>query len=191
MRALMSIADAGNRYFCRCAERFSLTNAVHCEGERVLHWLCKPCFNQYCTITLQKGSSVSIPCAIPNCESLYSAASARSGLGALDLLCMEEREAARNQRVALAAKAVLRCVCGEVGVVMEEDIGNGIVSCPFASLKAALTAVLSHDLLRCVVSTLTYRAYLPPSCACAVACSRHARWGTSTTRPPPPVVVTL
>ena len=37
-----------------------------------------------------------------------------------------------TQRVALNAdvKAVLRCVCGAVGVVVKEDIGNGQVMCP-------------------------------------------------------------
>ena len=65
----------------------------------------------------------------PKCGALFSVASARSGLGKLDLLAMEEREAGRNQRVALAAKAVLRCACGGVGIVLEEDIGNGLVSC--------------------------------------------------------------
>ena len=37
-----------------------------------------------------------------------------------------------TQRVALNAdvKAVLRCACGAVGVVVKEDIGNGQVDCP-------------------------------------------------------------
>jgi hypothetical protein len=40
---------------------------------------------------------------------------------------MERREEQRNQRVAMAAKAALHCVCGAVAIITEEDMGNGTV----------------------------------------------------------------
>ena len=48
---------------------------------------------------------------------------------------MAEREESRNQRVALAAKATLRCACGSVGIITEEDVGNGCVACPGCDKK--------------------------------------------------------
>ena len=48
---------------------------------------------------------------------------------------MSEREESRNQRVALVAKATLRCACGSVGIITEEDVGNGCVACPGCDKK--------------------------------------------------------
>jgi hypothetical protein len=43
---------------------------------------------------------------------------------------VEHREQQRDRRVALAAEAVLHCVCGVVAVITKEDTGNGRITCP-------------------------------------------------------------
>jgi ariadne-1 len=99
-----------------------------------MHWLCKPCFRQYATVTVEAGDHTSITCCVPQCGALFATDAAASGLGDLDRLKMAERENARNQKVALAAKAVLRCACGTVGVVLEEDMSaDGRITCPGCS----------------------------------------------------------
>lgn len=120
---------------CVCCENFALEECVHCEGVKELHFMCKPCFRQYAVITVQSGDHTAVPCCDPGCGALYAGSIAARGLGPLDILTMGEREAARNRRVALAAKAVLRCVCGTVGVVLEEDLNDGGITCPGCSTK--------------------------------------------------------
>ena len=116
-----------------CCDSFRVEDSIHCEGSE-MHWLCKPCFRQYATVTVEAGDHTSITCCVPQCGAIFTTDAAVSGLGDLDLLKMAERETARNQKVALAAKAVLRCACGTVGVVMEEDMSaDGRITCPGCS----------------------------------------------------------
>mmetsp|Transcript_17079 Transcript_17079/g.37225 ORF Transcript_17079/g.37225 Transcript_17079/m.37225 type:complete len:401 (+) Transcript_17079:283-1485(+) len=113
-----------------CADEFDPTNTVPCMGEDELHFFCKSCFSSYATVTVQSGPIQSIACPVPGCRSLFSTADAKSILSDWDLLMIEHREESRNRRVALAAKAVLHCECGAVGIITEEDVGNGRVVCP-------------------------------------------------------------
>jgi hypothetical protein len=113
-----------------CSDDFDLSNTVPCSSEKTIHFLCKSCFESYVTVTVESGPIHSICCPIPDCKSLFSVADAKSNLSSWDLLMIEYRETNRDRRVALAAKAVLHCECGAVGIITENDIGNGRIICP-------------------------------------------------------------
>ena len=113
-----------------CSDDFDLSNTVPCSSEKTIHFFCKSCFESYVTVTVESGPIHSICCPIPDCKSLFSVADAKSNLSSWDLLMIEYRETNRDRRVALAAKAVLHCECGAVGIITENDIGNGRISCP-------------------------------------------------------------
>jgi hypothetical protein len=113
-----------------CSDDFDLSNTVPCSSEKTIHFFCKNCFESYVTVTVESGPIHSICCPIPDCKSLFSVADAKSNLSSWDLLMIEHRETNRDRRVALAAKAVLHCECGAVGIITENDIGNGRIICP-------------------------------------------------------------
>ena len=77
---------------------------------------------------MTSGGVTGIPCPERCCESLISPSYAKRCLSEWEVMRMAEREESRNERVALSAKAVLRCNCGRpgsVGTITEEDVGNG------------------------------------------------------------------
>jgi hypothetical protein len=113
-----------------CSDDFDLSNTVPCSSEKTIHFFCKSCFESYVTVTVESGPIHSICCPIPDCKSSFSVADAKSNLSSWDLLMIEYRETNRDRRVALAAKAVLHCECGAVGIITENDIGNGRIICP-------------------------------------------------------------
>jgi len=84
---------------------------------------------------VSSGGLDGIPCADPGCKQPFPVSVARAHLSAWDRLRIDERETDRNQRVALAAKAVLNCACGTVGIVTDDDVGNGCISCPGCSAR--------------------------------------------------------
>lgn len=126
---------------CMCD--FNVDDAVSCSNASKPHCLCKPCFRQYCASTLlPRGIGIaSVPCANTECKkasghpNLFDPAVVRRNLSPLDIMRMDESETSRSRRVALAGAAKLFCSCGTVGVVLESDMGNGIVKCPGCSKK--------------------------------------------------------
>lgn len=114
---------------CVCSDAFNAEDTVACSGEDI-HFFCKPCLSSYCTVTLQSGSIQSVPCAMPDCKSLFATHDIKSVLSDFDILKIEHREESRDRRVALAAKAILHCECGVVAIVTEEDLGDGRITCP-------------------------------------------------------------
>ena len=50
-------------------------------------------------------------------------------------------------RVALAAKAVLRCKCGAVGIVIKEEVGNGCISCPGCDARYCVDCTVDLGLI--------------------------------------------
>ncbi|CAB9508959.1 Probable E3 ubiquitin-protein ligase [Seminavis robusta] len=112
-----------------CCEEYRITDTVHCEGDEI-HFFCRGCFHRYATETVQAGDIAGMPCANANCSATFATPTVRANLSQWDILRMEDRENERNKRVALAAKAVLRCPCGGVGIVTEEDVGDGCITCP-------------------------------------------------------------
>ena len=113
-----------------CSDDFDPSNTVPCSGEKELHFFCKRCFTSYATVTVESGPIQSISCPVPSCGSLFATADAKENLSEWDLLMIEHRETSRDRRVALAAKAVLHCECGQVAIITEDDVGNGRVTCP-------------------------------------------------------------
>jgi hypothetical protein len=113
-----------------CTDSFQPSDVVACNGEEALHFFCKACFVNYVTVTVQSGPIQSIQCPDPQCKSLFATADVKSNLSEWDLLMIDHRETSRDRRVALAAKAVLHCICGAVGIVTDELIGNGRIACP-------------------------------------------------------------
>jgi hypothetical protein len=74
-----------------------------------------------------------VACPTSKCDGLFATALVKANLSEFEQLEIEEREAQRNTNVALATgdvKAVLRCLCGSVGVVTAKDVGDGQVVCP-------------------------------------------------------------
>jgi len=112
-----------------CCESFHITDTVHCEGDP-LHFFCRPCFHRYATETIQSGDASGISCADVLCEAHFATPIVRANLSSWEILRMEDRETERNTKVALAAKAVLKCPCGAIAVVPEKDVGDGRVTCP-------------------------------------------------------------
>ncbi|KAL7536889.1 hypothetical protein ACHAWF_005594 [Thalassiosira exigua] len=112
-----------------CSDDFDPSDTVVCTGENI-HFYCRPCLNQYCTVTVQSGPIQSMVCPMPSCKSLFATDDIRSTLSRYDILMIEHREEGRDRRVALAAKAMLHCECGTVAIVTEEDMGDGRIACP-------------------------------------------------------------
>lgn len=112
-----------------CCEAFRIEDTVHCEGNPI-HLFCRVCFHRYATETVQAGDVAGMPCADANCQATFSTPTVKANLSKWELLRQRDREQERNQKVALAAKSVLNCTCGAVGIVTEEDVGDGCIQCP-------------------------------------------------------------
>ena len=112
-----------------CCETYKIEDTVHCEGDS-LHFFCRECFYRYATETIDSGDITSMPCADTSCEALFATPTVRANVSSWDVLRMKDRETERNTKVALAAKAVLKCTCGSVGIVPESDVGDGCITCP-------------------------------------------------------------
>jgi hypothetical protein len=115
-----------------CCERYHIKDHVFCGSDEDMHVLCRPCMNRYVTENVLTGGITSVPCVHPSCKALFPAATVRTNLSDWDQMRREEREEDRNSKVALAAKAVLSCLCGAVGII--EDDGSykstRSVACP-------------------------------------------------------------
>jgi hypothetical protein len=114
---------------CVCSDALNAEDTVACTRD-IIHFFCKPCLSGYCTVTLQSGSIQSVPCAIPDCRSLFATHDIKSVLSDFDILKIEHREESRDRRVALAAKAILHSECGLLAIVTEDDLGDGHITCP-------------------------------------------------------------
>jgi hypothetical protein len=115
-----------------CCERYHIKDVVFCGSDEGMHVLCRPCMNRYVMENVLTGGITSVPCANPSCKALFPAATVRTNLSDWDQMRRKEREEDRNSKVALAAKAVLSCLCGAVGVI-EDDGGHMFtrsVACP-------------------------------------------------------------
>jgi ariadne-1 len=71
----------------------------------------------------------SIPCFHPDCEAYMKTGDVRKALCDWDMETLEKKSEEKNMTVLLAAKAQLFCQCGAVAVIMEEDVGSGVVVC--------------------------------------------------------------
>ena len=138
-RALLDIEplEGGGGVACGvCADDFALCDAAPCEGERDVHWFCKPCLRNYMTVTVaaQSGAAVSaIKCMA--CDALVATANARACLSEWEAAEFDARAAERDASVALqgGASCALRCACGAVGVLMPGDEpADGVLACPGA-----------------------------------------------------------
>jgi len=115
-----------------CCDNFEFSDCVPCDTTKgEIHFLCKSCFHGYATITIKQGGLGSIACPLgKECGAFFAVADVRRALAKWDILAIQRREEKRCRKVALAAKAVLYCVCGALAVITEEDFGNGVVQCP-------------------------------------------------------------
>jgi hypothetical protein len=112
-----------------CCEVYKMADTVHCEGDPI-HFFCRQCFHRYVNETVDSGDIAGLPCADVDCNSAFATPVVRENLSAWEVLRMQDRETDRNTRVALAAKAVLKCPCGAIGIVSDKDIGDGCIPCP-------------------------------------------------------------
>lgn len=110
-----------------CCDRFQVSDIAFCNAT---HYLCRRCLCRYTSETIQVGGIADVPCADPSCKAKYPMATIEANLSEWDKLRMQEREDARNTKVALAAKAVLSCQCGAVGIIEENDTGDSRIECP-------------------------------------------------------------
>ena len=74
-----------------CAEAFELMDTVPCASDLCIHFLCKPCFAGYATITVTSGPVSSIPCPMPKCGSLFGTADAKAALSEWDQVRADTR----------------------------------------------------------------------------------------------------
>ena len=126
-------AAAGGGMECAiCSDVFEIQHVALCGAATTAHVICKPCLRQYITLSLKKGCVSSIPCPERECDALFATSDASAVLSEWDSIQIEQRERKRDVKVMLHAsvKATLRCVCGAVGVVTDDAVGNGIVECP-------------------------------------------------------------
>eukprot|EP00122_Pirum_gemmata_P014008 Pgem_evm1s13049 len=106
-------------------------SSKHFGSDNGIHFFCKPCFSSYITQTVadKAGSTLnSVQC--PSCPAFFNVYDVRNNISEWDAAKFDNREETRNKKVALAAKAVLYCECGNVAVISEEDFGNGLIVCP-------------------------------------------------------------
>lgn len=131
LEAIKEVEESADSLMCGvCTDSFQPSDIVACNGDEELHFFCKTCFVNYVTVTVESGPIQSIKCPNPQCQSLFATADVKLNLSDWDLLMIDHRETSRDRRVALAAKAVLHCICGAVGIVTDELIGNGRIACP-------------------------------------------------------------
>ena len=110
-----------------CADAFAPQHVIACHGNAAVHFFCQACFVQYATVTVQSGPIQTIACPVPDCPAVFGTADVQANLSEFDVLMINDRQASRDRRVALAAKAVLHCVCGTVGILTDNV---GVVACP-------------------------------------------------------------
>ena len=126
-----------------CCELYRVEDTVHCEGDPI-HFCCRVCFHRYATETIDAGDVTGMPCADANCPAMFATPTVRENVSSWDALRMEDRETERNTKVALAAKAVLKCTCGSVGVVTDTDIGDGCITCPGSDCSLQFCALCGN-----------------------------------------------
>lgn len=126
-----------------CCEEYRLEDMVQCEGDP-MHFFCRPCFHRYATETIDAGDITGMPCADVACESMFATPTVRSNVSSWDALRMEARETERNTKVALAAKAVLKCTCGSIGIVTDTDVGDGCITCPGSDCSIQFCALCGN-----------------------------------------------
>ena len=126
-----------------CCETYNIEDTVHCEGDS-LHFFCRECFYRYATETIESGDITGMPCADTSCDALFATPTVRANVSSWDVLRMKDRETERNTKVALAAKAVLKCTCGSVGIVTESDVGDGCISCPGSDCSLQFCALCGN-----------------------------------------------
>ena len=112
-----------------CYETFNVSDIVPCQGNPI-HFFCCICFHRYATETVKSGGIAGMPCADPTCPATFATPTVQSNVSKWEILRMKDREDEINTKVALAAKSVLKCTCGAVAIVMEDDIGDGCITCP-------------------------------------------------------------
>ncbi len=117
---------------CICADSFRFEDTVPCSTAS--HYICKPCFSQYCVVTVgEKGVGLAgVPCPVDAAAcGVLQRADVAANLAAWDQLELEEKERARSERLLLAGKGSLHCTCGAIAV-LPDDLPGKFFSCPGA-----------------------------------------------------------